>query len=203
MLKAKYDNHSKHDRLAQLSEIIFRAARQWLQQLEGDYRLFVNIHPDELADSVGMISRLEILQPWAQRIVLEITERSRLQAIDSWETTLEGITSKGFSIAVDDLGAGYSSLSVLADLQPKYIKMDMSIIRNVHQEPRKRRLIELLCKFAEATEAMIVAEGVENEDEMKAVRECGAHIMQGYYFARPSMEYDDAVNALKHQWNMG
>ena len=80
--------------------------------------------------------------------------------------------------------------------------MDMSIIRNVHQEPRKRRLIELLCKFAEATEAMIVAEGVENKEEMKAVRECGAHIMQGYFFARPSMDFQDAQNALKKQWTM-
>ena len=118
--------------------------------------------------------------------MLEITERSRLQAIESWEETLDRVTGLGFNIAVDDLGAGYSSLSVLADLQPRYIKMDMSIIHGVDEDPRKRRLVELLCRFADATDAMIVAEGVETYPQASTLRECGAHYLQGYYFDRPS-----------------
>jgi EAL domain-containing protein (putative c-di-GMP-specific phosphodiesterase class I) len=173
-----------------------------LESVEGDFRLFINIHPDELADSEGMQKRLEKLAPWSHRIVLEITERSRLQAIDSWETTLSRIIDMGFFVAVDDLGAGYSSLSVLADLQPKYIKVDMSIIRNVHVEPRKRRLVELLCKFAEATDAMIVAEGVEYEEEMRTLRNCGAHLFQGYYFARPSLQPSEVQLTLERTWPM-
>ena len=176
----------KHESLSKLADIIFRKARNGLETLPGTFRLFVNIHPDELADPSGMKKRLEVLQPWANRIVLEITERSRLQAIASWEETLDYIIGKGFMVAVDDLGAGYSSLSVLADLQPKYIKVDMSIIRNVHKEPQQR-LVHLLCKFAEATEAMIVAEGVEEEAEMKTLIDCGAHLLQGYYFSRPQL----------------
>ena len=190
----------KHESLSQLADIIFKKARGWLEQLPGDFRLFVNIHPDELADPSGMKKRLEILQPWADRIVLEITERSRLQAIASWEETLDYIINKGFMVAVDDLGAGYSSLSVLADLQPKYIKVDMSIIRNVHKEPRKQRLVQLLCKFAEATEAMIVAEGVEEEAEMKTLIECGAHLLQGYYFSKPQLSLDNVALIQKKKW---
>ena len=148
-----------------------------------------------------MKKRLEILQPWANRIVLEITERSRLQAIASWEETLDYIIDKGFMVAVDDLGAGYSSLSVLADLQPKYIKVDMSIIRNVHKEPRKQRLVHLLCKFAEATEAMVVAEGVEEEAEMKTLIDCGAHLLQGYYFSKPQLMLEEVANIQKKKWN--
>ena len=64
-------------------------------------------------------------KPWANRVVLEITERSRLQGIEAWDESVERVTQMGFSIAVDDLGAGYSSLSVLAELQPSYIKVDM------------------------------------------------------------------------------
>ena len=192
----------KHKRLSQLSKIIFSRSRGWLEKLEGDFRLFINIHPDELADSEGMNNRLELIRPWADRVVLEITERSRLQAINSWETTLESIVDMGFWVAVDDLGAGYSSLSVLADLQPKYIKMDMSIIRNVHLEPRKRRLVELLCKFAEATDAMIVAEGVEYEGEAKTLKECGAHLLQGYFFARPSMNAEEIQGLLTKKWDI-
>ena len=128
-----------------------------------------------------MLERLQQLLPWSNRIVLEITERSRLQAIESWEETLDRVTGLGFNIAVDDLGAGYSSLSVLADLQPRYIKMDMSIIHGVDEDPRKRRLVELLCRFADATDAMIVAEGVETYPQASTLRECGAHYLQGYW----------------------
>ncbi len=192
----------KHESLDRLADIIFRKAKGWLETLPGNFRLFINIHPDELADPEGMKNRLSILQPWANRVVLEITERSRLQAIASWEETLDSIIQKGFMVAVDDLGAGYSSLSVLADLQPKYIKMDMSIIRNVHLEPRKRRLIELLCKFAEATDAMIVAEGVEVEEEMKTLISCGAHLLQGYYFSKPQLAINDVSNTYKKIWKL-
>ena len=139
-----------------------------------------------------MLERLQQLLPWSNRIVLEITERSRLQAIESWEETLDRVTGLGFNIAVDDLGAGYSSLSVLADLQPRYIKMDMSIIHGVDEDPRKRRLVELLCRFADATDAMIVAEGVETYPQASTLRECGAHYLQGYYFDRPSQFREDA-----------
>jgi EAL domain-containing protein (putative c-di-GMP-specific phosphodiesterase class I)/CheY-like chemotaxis protein len=192
----------KHEQLSRLSEIVFQRASEWLDKVEGDFRLFINIHPEELADFDGMCTRLEMLRPWAHRIVLEITERSRLQAIDSWEKTMSRVTEMGFLVAVDDLGAGYSSLSVLADLQPKYIKVDMSIIRNVHLEPRKRRLVELLCKFAEATDAMIVAEGVEYEEELHTLKECGAHLLQGYFFAKPSLEETDVRSVLGNTWDL-
>ena len=192
----------KHEQLNRLSEIVFKRASEWLDKVDGDFRLFINIHPEELADFDGMCSRLEMLRPWADRVVLEITERSRLQAIDSWEKTMGRVTEMGFLVAVDDLGAGYSSLSVLADLQPKYIKVDMSIIRNVHLEPRKRRLVELLCKFAEATDAMIVAEGVEYEEEIKILKECGAHLLQGYFFAKPSLQEADVRSVLENTWNL-
>ena len=127
------------------------------------------------------------LAPWAQRIVLEITERSKLQGLDQWERSVEAVTELGFSVAVDDLGAGYSSLSVLAELQPSYIKVDMSIVRGVDHEPQKRRLVELLCRFAEATDALLVAEGVETPEEAETLRAIGAHLLQGYLFGRPSL----------------
>ena len=193
----------RHDRLDVLSSIVFNKVAEWMKLLDGSIRIFVNIHPDELANGEAMISRLEVLKPWANNIVLEITERSRIQATDSWEKTLDDIDKMGFSVAVDDLGSGYSSLSVLADLQPKYIKMDMSIIRDVHLEPRKKRLVELLCRFAEATDAMIVAEGVENQEEMKALQYCGAHLFQGYFFAKPSLELEDVQSNVQKSWDLG
>ena len=97
-------------------------------------------------------------------------------------------TMTGWATAVDDLGAGYSSLSVLAELQPQYIKVDMSIVRNIDREARKRRLMEMLYRFSDATGSSLVAEGVETEDEEATVRACGAPLMQGYLFGRPQLE---------------
>lgn len=178
----------QHGMLAEVGAVVVDRCARWMPQLPDHVRLFMNLHPDELADPEGMIARLRPLAPWAHRIVLEITERSRLQGLDRWEVSIERATAMGFSIAVDDLGAGYSSLSVLAELQPSFIKIDMSIVRDIDKEPQKRRLVDLLTRFAEATDALLVAEGVETAEEAAVLREIGAHLLQGYLFARPSLK---------------
>ena len=178
----------RHQMLPQLGQAVSRHAADWMGQLPEDIKLFMNLHPDELADPDGMCTSLEPLRPWAERVVLEITERSRLQGIEAWDESVERVTAMGFAIAVDDLGAGYSSLSVLAELQPSFIKVDMSIVRGIDCDPRKQRLVDLLCRFADATDATLIAEGVETGEEAQALRACGAHLLQGYLFGKPSTD---------------
>jgi len=185
----------RHRMLGLVAETVVQRATGLVQRIPEEQMLFMNLHPEELADPTGMIARLQPLNPFAGRMVLEITERSRLQGIDEWDKAVERVTDMGYSIAVDDLGAGYSSLSVLAELQPRYIKIDMSIVRGLDTEPRKRRLVDLLCKFAEATEAQVIAEGVETKAEADALIECGSHMLQGYYFGRPTLDPDFPVLA--------
>jgi EAL domain-containing protein (putative c-di-GMP-specific phosphodiesterase class I) len=183
----------RHGMLNELASVVSEKAAEWLQRLPMPINLFMNLHPDELSQPDGICERLSPLVPWAERVVLEITERSRLQGIEAWEQSVDRVTEMGFSIAVDDLGAGYSSLSVLAELQPRFIKVDMSIVRGIDTEPRKQRLVDLLTRFAEATGATLIAEGVETTEEAEALRACGAHWLQGYLFGRPSVELPDSV----------
>jgi EAL domain-containing protein (putative c-di-GMP-specific phosphodiesterase class I)/CheY-like chemotaxis protein len=179
----------RHNMLHKVAQVVVEQAVDAMEsRIPEGVMLFMNLHPDELADPEGLSSRLEPLTPYAGRVVLEITERSKLQGIDSWERSVDRVTEQGFAIAVDDLGAGYSSLSVLAELQPRYIKIDMSIVRGVDEDARKQRLVDLLCRFADATEAEIIAEGVETEPEAEALSGCGAHMLQGYLFGRPSLD---------------
>lgn len=189
-------------RLSMMAEVITSRVRDWFKVLSPDIKIFLNIHPDELASGEVLINRLQTLSEWSERIVLEITERSKLQLIDSWDQTLRSVESMGFEVAIDDLGAGYSSLSVLADLRPKYIKMDMSIIRDVNKDDRKQRLVSLMCDFANATNAMVVAEGIENEGELKTLQDCGVHLLQGFYLARPTLESDQVTNLMAHKWTI-
>lgn len=192
----------RYGRLSMMAEVIADRVQDWLKMLAPNIKLFLNIHPEELASGEALLLRLQRLEEWSNRIVLEITERSKLQLIDSWEETLEQIEAMGFEIAIDDLGAGYASLSVLADLRPKYIKMDISIIRNVHADDRKKRLVSLMCDFANATNAIIVAEGIEVKEEVEALQECGVHLLQGFYFARPSLDVDRILKLMYQEWEV-
>ena len=187
----------RHQMLPELGQAVSRYAAGWMERIPGNIKLFMNLHPDELADPNGMCESLQPLQPWAERVVLEITERSRLQGIEAWDESVDRVTKMGFSIAVDDLGAGYSSLSVLAELQPSFIKVDMSIVRGIDCDPRKQRLVDLLCRFADATSATLIAEGVETDDEASALRDCGAHLLQGYLFGKPSTELPEGLASME------
>lgn len=192
----------RYDRLSMMAEVIADRVRDWIKILSPNIKLFLNIHPDELSNGDALLIRLQKLAEWSDRIVLEITERSKLQQIESWEETLAQIETMGFEVAIDDLGAGYASLSVLADLRPKYIKMDMSIIRNIHKDDRKRRLVTLMCDFANATNAMIVAEGIEVQEELVALQECGVHLLQGFLFARPSLDTERISAIMNQAWSV-
>lgn len=178
----------RHERVGDVGSLVLYLAGEWIRALPPAVGLFVNLHPEQLGDPARLAADLEPLAPHASRITLEITERSRLQDIARWDESVRLVGDAGFSVAVDDLGAGYSSLIMLADLQPQYIKLDMSLVRNLHEEPRKQRLVQLMVTFAEATQALAIAEGVESEDEARALVDCGIHLVQGYFFGRPRLE---------------
>ena len=174
--------------LDDLAAVIARLAVGKLEQLDGDWKLFINAHPKELMEPELLSNRLKILENWRDRLVVEITERTYVLELSEWAASVELLSQAGFELAVDDLGAGYNSLIVLAELQPHYLKVDMSMTRNVDSDPRKQRLIEMLVKFANSTDAIVISEGIETAAEAKALRECGVHLMQGYFFGRPTTD---------------
>ena len=119
--------------------------------------------------------------------MIEITERSNVLEQRDWGDAIEWLSGAGFRIAIDDLGSGYNSLSVLADLQPAFMKVDMSIVRNIDREERKQRLVELLRRFAQAIDSRVVLEGIESEADAATPRRLGVDLLQGYPFGRPSL----------------
>ena len=182
-----------HGKLPDLGAVIVDRAQRWLVRLPADRMLFLNLHPDELSDPEGMAARLDPLRPYADRVILEITERRKLTGVEHWERSVELATGMGFRIAVDDLGAGYSSLAVLAELEPSIIKIDMSIVRGVDADERKQRLIDLIVAFARATEAQVVGEGVETEAEAACLRDLGVGLFQGYFYGKPTLDPEEVL----------
>jgi EAL domain-containing protein (putative c-di-GMP-specific phosphodiesterase class I) len=182
--------------LSRLAELIARRAVARLELLAGDWLLFINAHPKELTDPELLRRRLEILWDWKDRLVVEITERTYVLGLARWAASVKLLTEAGFALAVDDLGSGYNSLTVLAELQPQYLKVDMSMTRGVDGDPRKQRLIEMLVRFAESTDAKLIAEGIETEAEAQALRDCAVHLFQGYFIGRPSLDISLAERLL-------
>lgn len=176
----------RHDRVLEVTMACLRTALDLVPSLPVDVGLFINLHPLQLGSPRELIDLLEPYRADASRITLEITERSRLESTPHWQESLRGLQELGFAVAVDDLGAGYNSLSILADLQPDFMKLDMSLVRSLDQRPRKRRLVQLMTQFGAATGCRVIAEGVETPQEEKALRDCGVELLQGYLLGRPA-----------------
>jgi EAL domain-containing protein (putative c-di-GMP-specific phosphodiesterase class I) len=96
----------------------------------------------------------------------------------------------GFRLAIDDLGAGYAGLTSFATLEPEIVKLDMSLVRDVHAEPIKERLVESIVSLCRGLSMKVVAEGIETVEELDAVRRLGCDYGQGYCLARPSAIFE-------------
>ncbi len=162
-----------------------RVIREIATQNCPDFPLFLNVHPNEFDES-WLVQPDDPIFEHYHPIYLEITESVPLSHFALCHSVLREIRSKGVFIAIDDLGAGYSNLKYIADLEPEIVKLDRGVIANAHREKRLRILVRHMVRLCEDLGARVVAEGIETADELHAVRDCGAHLGQGYYFAQPS-----------------
>lgn len=149
--------------------------------------LFVNLHPDDLADD-DLIDPDAALTKVASHVVLEITERSSLPSTPALQARLAELRELGYRLAIDDIGAGYSGLTTFADVTPEVVKIDMSLVRNVHQSVIRQRTIRSLCSLCHETGTLVVGEGVETAEERDCLLELGCDLFQGYLFGRPARD---------------
>ncbi|MBM76055.1 MAG: hypothetical protein CMK59_11695 [Proteobacteria bacterium] len=179
----------KHNYFSKITTITFKRARAILDEIVGEYLLFLNINIEELEDTEHFFSSLEQLSPYSSRVVLEISGRCRLRSFLRLENQISKIHKMGFDISIDDVGSGYDSLSVLAEFNPKFIKADISTIRGIDENKQKQRLVSLLCRLASSIDVSIVAEGVESKAELETLKQCGDIIVQGYLFCKPLKDF--------------
>ena len=121
------------------------------------------------------------------QVVFEITESERLPAVKHLQRIVQFYREEGFQVALDDVGAGYSSLNVLVQLKPDFVKLDMGLVRDVDRDPAKAIVARKLIETVKELELATIAEGIERVEELEWVRERGADFAQGYFFARPAV----------------
>jgi EAL domain-containing protein (putative c-di-GMP-specific phosphodiesterase class I) len=150
--------------------------------------LFINLHTRDLLDAM-LFDASAPLTKMASRVVLEITERAAIDDVKDLQVRVDMLRQRGFRIAIDDLGAGYAGLSSFVALQPEIVKLDMSLIRNVHQSDVRRRLVGSMTSLCNEMGMSVVAEGIEVIEERDAVGLSGCDLCQGYLFAKPGQGF--------------
>ena len=175
-----------------LVEELERACRRqsfadW-QSFGAPARLFINTVPATVRDTSFLgLGVLDYLGPTLSPrfVTLEITEGQVIANLNLYRDAMHSFTELGFSFAIDDLGAGYSGLETLATLGASYLKIDMGLVRDLHQKRVNQQVVKAILELGAGVEATVIAEGIETRDEAEALKDLGLRYAQGYLFGRP------------------
>ena len=129
-----------------------------------------------------------------ERIIFEITESEELVDKEHLKSIVREYKRQGFMTAIDDFGAGYSGLQLLAEFQPDLIKLDMGLLRNIDRDAVRQAIVKGICATASALGIEIIAEGIESLEELAFLESIGIELFQGYLFAKPQVESLPVVN---------
>ena len=155
-----------------------------------DVAFFINFSPRYMTRQIpGMQETVDAALDSgisANRFVFEITESDEIEDIEFVIEVLSLLREAGFKIALDDIGAGYNSLTRLAEIQPDFVKIDMDLIRGVNNDPFKSCIASKLLELSRELQISTIVEGVETAEEWEWAREHGADYAQGFYFAKPT-----------------
>lgn len=163
--------------------------------LDPKLKLFINALPTTIHEpSFREVYLKEFMEKYKLRpenLVFEITESLAIQNNETFMADIRRYTADGYQIAIDDTGTGYSSFETILKIKPDYIKIDISMIRNVDTDPLKQTMIEALVNIASSINARTVAEGIETIPEYRKVKELGVDFCQGYLFSKPGPPFPD------------
>ncbi|HVX94006.1 MAG TPA: EAL domain-containing protein [Polyangia bacterium] len=182
--EALLDAAERLGRSGELGRRIRRCVADQMIAVPPSVLVFVNVRPLDLLDE-ELAAPDGALTSFAHGIVLEVTERAALEQIHGLMPAVQRLRALGYRIALDDLGAGYAGLSSFALLEPEIVKVDMSLIRGIHQSPTKQKLFRSFASLCREINTEIIAEGVEVADELSCLNDLGGDLYQGYLFARP------------------
>lgn len=194
---------SSQSKLSDIERITWFKAMECFEEHEEafqDAKIFINSIPNHrLSD--GDIEKFEIrYKDYLDRIVIEIIENEQSNE-ESTKVKQETVARWGSYLALDDFGSGYNNETTLLILSPKFIKIDLSIIRGIHRDPNRQRLLKNILSYAKNRQIKVIAEGVETKDEMDKLIEFKVDYMQGYYLGMPHMSpqpiAEDIVEEIK------
>jgi EAL domain-containing protein (putative c-di-GMP-specific phosphodiesterase class I) len=155
-------------------------------------RLFLNTVPATVRD-VSFLGRgvLDYLGPRLSpsTVTLEITEGQVIQNLNLYREAMHAFLDLGFTFAIDDVGAGYSGLETIANLGASYLKIDMGLVRDIHEKKVSQQVVKAILDMGAAVGAAVIGEGIETQEEADTLKGLGLRYAQGYFFGRPQDPY--------------
>ncbi len=185
-----------------LDEAARLTAIECVSRLQLSTEIFINFNPRSIDDSHQALEsalRAVLASPIAaERYVFEVVESDESTDSNALLRIADSLRLAGCRIALDDVGAGYNSLNMIAVLKPDYIKLDMEMIRGVDQDDYKARITAKLLELARELGVLTVVEGVETKSEWQWACEHGADFAQGYLFARPAEQPSESQFCVQY-----
>ena len=176
--------------------------RDWKERLGFSVPVSVNVSRIDMYDPELLPRLRQLLQKHdlsPDDLFLEITESAYTQDSEQIIETVNSLREIGFKIEMDDFGTGYSSLNMISTLPIDALKLDMQFVRSAFKDQKDTRMLEVIIDIANHLSVPVIAEGVETEEQMLALKDLGCDIVQGYYFSRPvpSAEFETFLNERK------
>ncbi len=187
LLKAAADEHLGFE----LEVACISAQLRTWGPLTGVGRIFINISADVLTKLIltrgtpGLLNLISAAGVLPRTVVLEITEHERVDDMDQLAELVQGIRTAGISLALDDFGDGRSSLRLWSQLRPEIVKIDKYFTKNISQHADKLKTIKALLQIADIFDTALVAEGIENAQDLRVLRDMGIAFGQGYFLGYP------------------
>jgi EAL domain-containing protein (putative c-di-GMP-specific phosphodiesterase class I) len=178
-----------HGYQVELDQLCRRRALLSSGRVPSNAKIFINTLPATMRDpqfrGKPLIDFLDRAQVAPHRIVIEITEKLVIENYALFRDMMSDFTDLGMSFAVDDVGSGYSGLESIAKLKPSFLKIDISLVQDVHVSVVNRAMVKAIITLGHGIGAHVIAEGIQTEEEAQVLRALGVDFGQGYHLARP------------------
>lgn len=186
--------------LWELEYICRKKALKGIRDDIGRKKIFLNVDPNVLYDErfqVGMtLSYLKRYNILPENVIFEICERTNINAIDTFQNAVNHYKMQNYQIAIDDFGKGYANFNRIFFLHPMYVKLDISLIKNINNDSVKRSLVEGVVKFCHNENIYLIAEGIETKEELIQLIQLGVDYGQGYYLGKPEKKLQDIPDSI-------
>ncbi len=196
-----FDAAEKFNRLWEVEMLCRTKALENANRLPQGKLLFINVNPEMIKDrKFKKGSTKEYISKFGMNpssIIFEITEKTAISDYKSFRKTIDNYISQGYKIAIDDTGAGYSGLRMLAETHPQYIKIDMELVRDIDKDIIKQELMKTFYSFAKITNMRLIAEGIETINELNTLIDIGVDYGQGYFLQRPGENFSGISQSVK------
>lgn len=153
------------------------------------YRISINVHPSTLGERRDFVAFLlrqaAALDIDPKRLIIEIGEQSPAADGASFRAAICGLRDAGIAVAVDDVGYGHSNYKTILDCAPQFLKIDRYFVHEVASDRARRAVVQSICDLAGFFGATVIAEGVERQEDLEALRDFGISLFQGFLFSRP------------------